>query len=442
MGTNFIPKFGNYRSYLRVRAVLPCAIAALAAGLASPALAAARVTVLYTFRGAADGGLPQANLVADGAGNLYGTTLAGGIGSCLGFSGCGVVFKLAKKNGVWVETPLHAFTGGDDGGYPSAGVIADKAGNLYGTTEVGGAKYFGVVFKLTKNKGEGYTETVLHTFDGGPDGAFPEGSLIEDESGNLYGTTADGGDTSCNCGTVFKLTRNKGEGYTDTVLHSFTGVSGRDGAEPEAGLIEDKEANLYGTTGHGGFTNCITGNGCGTVFRIAPDGTETVLYAFSGRDGLGPRGSLIEDGAGNLYGTTVNDDVNKDGLVFELTPSGNKTTLHAFSGGSDGIFPQAGLFADKKGNLYGTTEHGGHANCGFKGWHCGTVFKLTKNKGKAYTEAVLHSFAGGSDGAEPWASLIEDTPDGKAELFGTTMAGGTGTCSGFDGCGVVFEIKE
>jgi uncharacterized repeat protein (TIGR03803 family) len=428
----------NPLPHLRIAIALPFAMAAQAAE--SPARASAPDTVLYMFQGGSDGGLPSAGLIADSAGNLYGTAMAGGVGSCLSFSGCGVVFELANNNGAWVETPLYAFTGGHDGGHPVAGLIADKAGDFYGTTEVGGAKYLGIVFRLAKDKDGGYTETVLHGFAGGKDGEYPFASLIADKNGDLYGTTEYGGAGKCSCGVVFKLAKNKG--YAETVLHSFAGVSGRDGALPEAGLILDKGGDLYGATVHGGFTNCDTGNGCGTVFEITPDGAETVLYAFSGRDGLAPRGNLIMDMAGNLYGTTVNDDVHQDGLVFELSPDGAETTLHAFTGGKDGIFPQAGLFADKMGNLYGTTEHGGGAKCGFKGWACGVVFELRKKKAGAYGETVLHSFAGGSDGAEPWTSLIKDGPDGRADLFGTTMAGGNGNCSGFDGCGVVFEIRK
>ena len=421
------------------RTALPCAIVVLAVALS--AAPAAPLKVLYTFQGGVDGGLPSASLAADSAGNLYGTTQAGGIFACLEFKGCGVVFEISRKDGVWVETILHLFSGGRDGGHPYSGVIMDRQGHFYGTTEVGGARDFGVVYELTKNERRGYTENVLHSFDGSPDGAYPFGGLVTDKAGNLYGTTEDGGDTNCACGTVFKLTRGK-DGYTETVLHSFGGVSANDGALPQAGLIMDRDGNLYGATLHGGLTPCETGNGCGTIFRIAPDGTETLLHAFSGPDGLAPRGSLIADSAGNLYGTTVNDEVNQNGLVFELAPNGTMTTLHAFAGGRDGIFPQAGLFADKKGHLYGTAEYGGHTRCGSKGWYCGIVFELTKTEGNSYAERVLHRFAGGSDGAQPWSSLIRDMPDGNTELFGTTMAGGTGTCSGFHGCGVVFEIKK
>lgn len=416
---------------------LMCAAAlSWAMAASSAAAAAAPYQVIYTFQGKADGGLPHAALVADRAGNLYGTTMAGGINSCLSFKGCGVVFELAKQNGVWVETPLHKFTGWLDGGHPVSGVTIDDAGNLYGTTEVGGTKDFGVVFELVK--ANGYREKVLHAFTGSPDGSYPDGRPIVDKDGDVYGTTVWGGSTDCACGTVYKLTKSKGY----AVIHNFAGVPGRDGAHPEAGLIADKDGNLYGTTGNGGFTNCDLGDGCGTVFRIAPDGTETVLYAFSGPDGFGVRGGVIRDDAGNLYGTTVNDEVNQNGLVFALAPDGTLSTLHAFTAGHDGIFPQAGLFADNQGNLYGTAEYGGDPGCGLKGWRCGIVFALKKNDSGAYSEKILHRFDGGSDGAQPWSTPVKDAPAGRAELFGTTESGGTGNCSGFDGCGVVFEITK
>ncbi|MGH9206790.1 MAG: choice-of-anchor tandem repeat GloVer-containing protein, partial [Acidimicrobiales bacterium] len=293
---------------------------------------------------------------ADSSGNLYGTTGSGGA------SNDGVVFKLTPGG---TETVLHSFAGGaSDGSLPAAGLIADSSGNLYGTTSEGGASNNGVVFKLSPDG----TETVLHTFAGGSsDGANPRAGLIADSSGNLYGTTGSGG--ASNDGVVFKLT----PGGTETVLHTFMG--GGDGAFPLAGLIADSSGNLYGTTESGGGTGCIAGFGCGTVFKLSPGGTETVLYSFKGgpSDGAQPFAGLYADSSGNLYGTTSGGGASRWGTVFKLSPGGTET-VYSFTGGSDGGQPVAGLIADSSGNLYGTIEHGGAPGCS---GGCGVVFKLT-----------------------------------------------------------------
>jgi uncharacterized repeat protein (TIGR03803 family) len=269
-------------------------------------------TVLYAFHGHNDGSLPTGGVISDSAGNLYGTTQMGGGSGCYADEGCGTVFELAPDG---TETVLYSFAGGNDGEYPYAGVIEDKARNLYGMTPNGGADGFGIVFKLSPHG----KETVLHTFTGGSDGGYPFAGLIEDDAGNLYGTTETGGN-GCDCGVVFKLT----PGGTETVLYAFAG--GSDGAYPEAGLIRDRAGNLYGTTINGGFTGCNKGRGCGTVFKLAPDGTEVVLYAFDDRKRGGfPQASLMEDKTGNLYGTTLSGGLKRDcygrgcGTVFRLT---------------------------------------------------------------------------------------------------------------------------
>jgi uncharacterized repeat protein (TIGR03803 family) len=263
------------------------------------------------------------------------------------------------------------------------------------------------------------SETVLYSFTGGADGSNPYGALIEDVSGNLYGTAVEGG--AKGVGTVFKLAPDG----TETVLWSF---SGADGSYPEAGLIMDKKGNLYGTTSYGGA------GGKGTVFEVAPSGTETVLWSFSGgADGSDPMASLIIDKKGNLYGTTVFGGANGDGTVFEVPAGGTETVLYSFgsaTNGTDGVDPLAGLMMDKKGSLYGTTNEGGiGTGCGSGG--CGVVFKLAPH-GKSWTETVLHSFAGGTDGAFPTSDLIEDK---SGNLYGTTYTGG-----GSLGDGIVFEV--
>ena len=311
------------------------------------------------------------------------------------------------------ETVLHSFTGGvGDGILPFAGLIADSKGNLYGTTSNGGASDGGVVFKLSP----GGIETVLYSFCGKPgcsDGAGPRAGLIADSSGNLYGTTNQGGGSECNgpgCGVVFKLAPNG----TETVLYSFCSLlSCSDGALPLGGLIADRAGNLYGTTYEGGGSGCIYGLGlCGVVFKLSPPippatkWTETVLHSFTGSDGAGPSAGLIADSKRNLYGTTSTGGGPDRGVVFKLAPNGTETVLYSFCSlpsCSDGALPEAGLIADSSGNLYGTT-YGGGSECIY-GPGCGVVFKLSPGG----TETVLHSFAGG-DGALPEAGLIVPTP--------------------------------
>jgi uncharacterized repeat protein (TIGR03803 family) len=254
-------------------------------------------TVLYSFTGGGDGANPAAGVIGDAAGNLYGTTPAGGA------SGYGVVFKLDKSG----ESVLYSFTGGADGANPEAALVRDLAGNLYGTTDYGGASRYGVVFKLeTTGK-----ETVLHSFSGSSsDGALPySGRLVPDPAGNLYGTTAIGG--TSDWGVVFKLDMTGKE----TVLYNFTG--GADGAGPQAGVIRDSAGNLYGTTWAGGSAEGDRGKG--VVFKLDVTGAESVLHSFAGSDGADSGAGLIGDSAGNLYGTTKTGGKG-NGVVFTIKP--------------------------------------------------------------------------------------------------------------------------
>ncbi len=432
-----------------MRTLLACgkyilAGAATLAALASLDPAHAGVRVLHAFD-LSDGDDPDGVLVEDSVGNLYGTTATGGSGSC--FAGpCGTVFKLAPDG---TESVLHSFTGRSDGDQPY-GLIKDEAGNLYGTTAYGGnvgcdghGFGCGTVFEVAPDG----TETVLYAFAGGGDGALPFAGVIRDKAGNLYGTTSEGGNTDCwgyGCGTVFKLAPNG----TETVLYAFTG--GSDGVNPEASLIEDSAGNLYGTTYSGGTGFC-TFSGCGTVFKIAPDGTKTTLYSFKGgTDGTSPLSALIAGGAGKFYGTTWEGGGggcirnSGCGTVFELAADGTETVLHAFADGSDGALPFAGLIEDKAGNLYGTTEGGGSGSCG--GLGCGTIFKVARDG----TETVLHAFLHFSHGYDPEGGLMQDKED---HLIGTTFNGGIRTCFGWPdrsrsvqgshlrGCGIVFRLE-
>jgi len=371
------------------RVLASCAGCALmvAVFLSAGGAHAANFKVLYTFTDGNDGGEPLAGVFRDKAGDLYGTTFLGGQ------YGVGVVYKLAPDG---TETVLHAF---DIDGNTFAGTIMDDSGNLYGTVSYGDQ-----AFKLAPDS----TYTVLHQFTGTPDGAFPVAPLILDKSGALYGATEGGGDTGCDCGTVFRIAPDGKE----KVIYSFKG--GSDGVYPDAGLLL-KSGELYGTTAEGGA------NGHGTIFRVSKTGSETILYTFNGgSDGGTPQSSLIMDQAGNLYGTASGGA--NCGTVYRLARDGTFTVLHSFAGGKDGCEPLAGLYAAAAGNFYGTTFAGGSANAG-------TVYKLASDG----TETVLHALNGADEGALPESVLVADK---KGNLYGTAASGPQ------YGDGTVFRVKE
>jgi uncharacterized repeat protein (TIGR03803 family) len=354
------------------------------------------------------------SLLIDKSGNLYGTAYEGGSGSfCAG--NCGTVFELAA-NGT--ASALYNFIGyPTDGGYSKSNLIADKAGNFYGTTTSDGANGAGAIFKLASDG----TETLLYSFTDGADGESPTSGLVADSSGNLYGTSSVG--ISPNYGAVFKLAKDG----TFTVLHTF--ADGSDGANPYGGLVIDSSGNLYGTTANAGNFSCSGSGGCGTVFEITASGTFSVLYSFNGgpNDCNGPYDTLLRDKSGDLYGTTYYGG-DSMGCIFKYASNGTETKLFSFSNAKKtGEYPIGGLVEDSSGNLYGTTYGGGKKSYG-------VVFEVSP-KGK---ETVLHEFAGGSDGKYPEASLIVGK---KGELYGTTEEGGNGSGCNF-GCGTIFEIKE
>jgi len=261
--------------------------------------------VLYSFTGGPDGGIPMAGLLRDPAGNLYGTTYYGGDLSCNSGTGCGTVFELSSTG---VETVLYSFRGEEDGELPAAGLVRDPAGNFYGTTFLGGAFGSGTVFRLS----EAGKERVLYAFSGGADGSLPLATLVRDRAGNLYGTTQVGG--AYGAGTVFEVEATG----IEQVLHSFAG--GADGTYPFAGVVIDSAGNLYGTTFSGGGAGLCEG-GCGTVFELSASGIETILHSFTGHsDGGYPRAALILDATGNLYGTAEIGGVLGYGDVFALKP--------------------------------------------------------------------------------------------------------------------------
>jgi uncharacterized repeat protein (TIGR03803 family) len=411
----------NYKKYFgAASAALMIVIATLV--LAPAAGAANKYRTLHKFtmrgRGAAHGVQPSSGVILDDAGNLYGTTVYGGRLTCASHRGCGVVFKLTRNpDGGWSEKVLYKFLGGSDGSGPS-NLIFDATGNLYGTLyQSSPGQTSGGVFRLAPKPDGSWTESVLYAFTGGADGAYPSG-LIFDGMGSLYGTTAGGG--VYGYGTAFELTPKPDGSWTETVLYSFTDCA--EGCVPRGGLIFDSAGTLYGTTPEGGADDH------GSVFRLTPnpDGswTENVLYSFtSHEDGDRPSGQLIFDAAGNLYSTTVYGGGDKQqGTVFKLSPnpdgSWTESVLYSFTGGADGYQPSAPLMFDAAGNLYGTTPWGGNlSSCNGNG--CGTVFKLTPDPDGNWKEKVVHQFTF-HPGGIPLGGVVSDA---AGNLYGTTTNG-------------------
>jgi uncharacterized repeat protein (TIGR03803 family) len=432
-------------STVSVRSLSICIVVLFAASVFA---AAQHGKYIHSFEGLGDGADPMGTLIADAAGNLYGTTFIGG--NCE--FACGTVFELSPPvlpGTAWTETVLYSFTGGTDGAGPYAGVVFDLAGNLYGTTYGGGNPSCfgggcGVVFELSPPSVQGgsWTEATIYTFSGGSDGGMPLAGLILDGAGNLYGTASLGGiGTKCNtivpgCGTVFELSppTAPGAAWTETVLYSFTG--GSDGGEPTSPVVFDKEGNLYGTTFSGGLDLSLPSFGFGTVFELSPTGgevwRETVLHSFSNANGDGchPYGALIFGGSGALAGTTENGGAFGDGTVFVMGPPsglGEKRSyevLHSFGDLPDGSEPLSGVIA-VNGVLYGTTLEGGFENTG-------TVFQLSRTAGGVWKETVL--FTGESNGGAvgPFGGLLLH----NGSMYGTSRQGGDA------GWGTVFEIGK
>jgi uncharacterized repeat protein (TIGR03803 family) len=346
------------------------------------------LTVLYNFAGSSDGGDPYASLIRDSAGNLYGTADYGGTAFA------GAVFKVAPDG---TETALYSFSGGADGAQPFSALVRDKAGNLYGTTTMGGSANAGVVFKLDPAG----TETVLHNFTGGTDGTTPTGGLLEDRAGNFYGTASQGG--TSNAGVLFEI----GAKGKYSILHTFTGAT-NDGKYPTyTSLLMDSRGTLYGVTEEGGAADG------GILYKFSKTGKLTILHSFMGgtTDGCNVLGTPFIDGNGDFYGTTSSCGASSLGTVWKVSANGNETVLHSFAGGTtDGEYPLAGVIVDAGGNVYGNTETGGAANVG-------TVYAISANG----TFTLLHSFDG-TDGKYPYGSFVRDA---KGTLFGSTQNGGT-----------------
>ena len=419
-------------------------LAALAMTSAVPAQAS-QYKVIYAFHGGTDGEIPEAELISDSSGNLYGTTEFGGSAKS------GTVFKLTRgSGGDWTETVLFHFSNGSEGGQPVASLTFDAAGNVYGTTSAGGDSTCiplhgacGVVFELTPNSDGSWSETVLHSFTG-PDGLYPQAGVTFDGSGNLYGTTVSGGAQAA--GTVYKLSQNGDGTWSEAVLHSF-GKNSSGGAGANSKLVFDSAGNLYGTTSSGGNMSACNGSGCGTVFELTPqsDGTwsSQVLHRFNGTSGGFPVG-VVFDSAGNLFGAAPSGGVGNCyglvltgcGVVYELTPalggSWQGKQVRAFSGTHAGS-PNP-VIVDSAGNVYGTGRSGGSQACSFG---CGAIYKLAPASGGGWTLTGLYEFPGGTNGNWPYAGL---TMDSAGNIYGTTGSGGDLSCESFSGCGVVFQI--
>lgn len=391
MGNGSLPPINKTEIFMpRVRIVPIVAMFAFAAAIL-PAQARSKETALYNFTGGMDGGNPFAGLTRGDDGNFYGAASAGGA------TGHGDIYKITPDGTI---TVLYSFAGGSDGSGPLSAPVLDSRGNLYGTTQsAGGDCNCGIVYRISP-RGK---ETVLHRFTGQPDGYNPFASPILDSRGNLYGTTLSGGTFY---GTVYKIARDG----TETILYTFQGDS--DGENPYPGLTIGGDGNFYGATSFGGT------HGFGTVFKLTPDGTKTILYNFAGGalDAASPSSTPILDQHGNIYGTGKFGGGNCNcGAVYKIAKNGKETLLHSFAGDSDGFSPGYGLTRDEDGNLYGATTEGGSSNCDNFG--CGTIYTLSPRG----TEKILYVFKGGNDGSTPdYAPVV----DSSGDLYGTANYAG------------------
>ena len=444
-----------------------CLLFGVALTLVIPASAEWKEQVLYSFQGGTDGATPAGGVVFDKQGDLYGATQQGGGSNCSPMAACGTVYQLAppaKQGDPWTETVLHVFRGKqyNDGEFPSGGVIADAAGNIYGTTAYGGTGDCvllgikggcGTVFELSppQTKGGRWTYTILYSFPNAKQGYVPWGELVFDSVGNLYGATYFGGGkgTTCDafykyCGAAYELSppKTKGGKWTEQILHSFAG--GTDGANPTGGLVLNSTGAIFGTTSAGGNQGCQTTSsiGCGTTFELSPSSmgggwTEKMVHRFSGgNDGASPNGGLVFDAKGALYGTGGGGGSKSQGVVFQFAKVKNsnnwiETVLHRFSAeGNAPCCPMAKVTFDGTGNLYSVSLSGTYFR--------GTAFRLKPpaTRRSLWSFTILYQFKGVPDAAYPEANLIFDN---AGKLYSTTEGGGTGTCSG--GCGTLFELE-
>lgn len=388
---------------------------------------------LFDFDGPNGANPPAESLVQGTDGKLYGTTSEGGSSSQSCPGGCGTVFEVTIKGRLKTLYTFCVQANCADGAQPAAGLALGTNGLFYGTTSSGGGG--GTVFKITP---EGVL-TVVYSFCAQPncdDGYGPEG-LVQAADGNFYGTTAEDG-VNGNYGTLFKISPS---GKLTTLYNFCARLNCSDGATPSGGVVQGSDGNFYGTTSSGGDQNCnVDYGGCGTVFKITPEGKLTTLHIFKGTDGASPGGSLVQAADGNFYGTTFGflacNVSSECGTVFKITPSGRLTTLYRFctqANCTDGTHPIAGLIQATDGNFYGTTFAGGGGDCVADfGAGCGTVFELTP----LGALTTLHSFDS-ADGANPDGGLLQAT---NGSFYGTTYSGGNLSCEAPYGCGTVFSL--
>jgi len=415
------PKLGSTKLSSAISGALTLAVISALLLIAIQPAQAATETVVYSFTGGASSGIPTGPLVLHG-GSFYGTTQ----GDSFGVSGAGpgAVYELTPNGGGgWDGSILYTFCSlpsCTDGEYPNNGtVLFDSLGNIYGTTEFGGAYGYGTVYELSPAGGS-WTETVLYSFANGADGGYPDDSLLFDSEGNLYGTVYPAGPGGSGNSGVFELSPSGG-GWTETLIYPYPNSGSW------AGLTMDGSGNIYGATAD-------------TVFELSQNGgvwTAKTLFTFSNatKDGSSPNSILVFDQAGNLYGTTTFGGKSNNGTVYKLTPvtSGKKKgtwtekLLYSFKGGTkDGANPYGQVVFDAAGDIYGATVKGGKDGDG-------VVYELVNEAGK-YTEKVLWSFTGtggANPGAQGWAGL---TPDGAGNFYSVAIEGGT------DNYGLVFEL--
>jgi uncharacterized repeat protein (TIGR03803 family) len=387
-----------------VACVLNFAVAALMVVLcASLAWAGASERTLYAFPGGSNGIEPFGTMIFDETGSLYGLAEEGGANDL------GAIFKLSRSgSGSWTESVIYSFSAI----YPSPYLALDVSGNLYGTSQLGGSNQCGTVYQLVPGSDGSWTENTIYSFTCQSDGYDPVNVIFDASTGNLYGLAAGGG--AYNLGTLFELTPVVGGGWTFNLIYSFG--NHYDGGAPQASLTLDSSGNLYGTTVSGGSY------GNGTVFRFTPGAAgwvETVLYSFTGGDnGAFPFAGVIFDRQGNLYGTTYEGGDDDVGVVYQLTPTKGEWAIHvihSFTGGPDGGAPsEFSLAIDDARNLYGTTVSGGL-------YGYGTVYKLAPSVHDVWNEAVLHAFRNEADGGNPQSGLVFGS---SGSLFGTAQYGG------------------
>ena len=369
--------------------------------------AATTTDVIFSFE-EDEGEYADTDLETDSAGNIYGTTVLGGD------FGSGTVFQLTPTPNGWVHTVLYSFTGGVDGGEPYKGVTLDRDGNLYGTAVTGGSGNCeggcGVIYKLTYRKGT-WTQKVVHAFTGGDDGSGPGSRVTVDRAGNVYGMAPTGG--AYGLGTIYRIRPPSSGALTFKVIHAFTG--GVDGSSGSAGRMILRGGRLYGAATTGGS------HGSGVVFELTPmafgEWDFKTIYTFQGQpDGSFPYGALLFDPSGNIYGTTYYGGANGIGAVYKLSPQPvgewTEDLIYSFQQGPDGNSPISNLVFDKAGNLYGTTSEGGLGS--------GTIFKLSPVGGN-WTETVVHAFEGPPDGGFAYNGMVVDV---FGNFYGATVHGG------------------